>query len=178
MAETVVLASVTLIFILILIQKISLRFLFNDKLYTEIDYSFLTLVLSGGVSKKGFRKFNPRLLPKLKAVVEFLLIRSEITVSEIKINFHNKEPNLFILRSKNLFSLFAALTVYLSRKAKKLSLNDSSLKIYTDGSEKTSHSFDLSIKAPLYVALITAFKLLLINLKNKKPIKAKRGQNG
>ncbi len=177
MAETFILASVTLIFLLILIQKISIRFLFKDKLSTEIDYSFFTLILTNSEDKKDFKKIKPKLFPKIKRTLEYLLRNSEITVSEIKIKAPDSEPKSFILRYKNLFSLFAAITVYLSKKTKKLSLNDSSIEVFSDASEKRRHSFDISIKAPLYVTLTAAAMFLLITFENKKLIKSKRGQN-
>ncbi len=175
MAETIIFASVTLIFLLILIQKISIRFLFSDKFSTEIDYSFFTLVLTNGKDGKGVKKIKPKLFPKIKRIAEFLLRNSEVTISEIKIKSRDIEPKSFILRYKNLFSLFAALTVYLSKKTKKLSLNDSSIEIYSDENEKARHSFDISIKAPLYVTLTAAAMFLLITFENKKLIKSKRG---
>ena len=177
MAETLLLVSVTLIFILILIQKISLRFLFKEKLRTEIDYSFFTLILTENEEKKASPKISPKLFPKIKRVMEYLLRHSELIISEIKIKSQKTEPKSFILGSKNLFSLFAALTVYLSKKTKKLSLNDSSFEVFNAENENSRHSFDLSIRTPLYIALITAAMFLLVKLKNKKLIKAKRGQN-
>ena len=171
MAETVIIASVTLIFLLILIQKISVRFLFYDKLSAEIDYSFFTLVLSD--FKKGGKseKFSPKLFPEIRRAIGFLLKKSEISISEIKINARDTDPQSFIIKYKNLFSLFAALTVYLSKKTKKLSLNDSSLEVLGDGGDG-KHSFDISIKAPLYVALSAAAMFFFIRFKNKRIIKS------
>ena len=176
MAETIVFASVTLIFLLILLQKVSIRLLYKDKLTAEIDYSLFTVILTDFKNKRGGKKLKAELFAEAKRSTEFLLRNSEITVSEIKIKSRNIEPKRFILRYKNLFSLFAAVTVYLSKKAKKLILDDSALSVTTDESvEKTS--LDIIIKSPLYIILITASMFLLINLKNKKLIKLKRGQN-
>ncbi len=175
MAETVIISSVTAIFLLILIQKISIRFLFRDKLSAEIDYSFFTVVLKDDGKKRAPLKIKPKLFPKIKRVLEFLLRNSTLTVSEIKIKSGDREPKSFILRYKNLFSLFAAITVYLSKKTKKLSLNDSSIEVFSDNGSERRHSFDISIEARLYVILKAAAMFLLIILKNKRIIK--RGQN-
>ena len=177
MAETIIFASVTLIFILILIQKISVRFLFKESLLTEIDYSFFKITLSSYKSRAKMNKIKPKLFSKIKRMIEFLLRNSEITVSKIRINSQETEPKSFILKYKNLFSLFAATTVYLSKKTKKLNMNDASIEVYGDESNFSKSSFDISITSPLYITLLAATMFLQIIIKNKMLLKARRGKN-
>ena len=174
MAETLIIASVTAIFLLILIQKISIRFLFRNEFVAEIDYSFFTVVLKSGKKKKSFEKISPKLFPDIKRIFDFLLRNSEVDISEIKIKSPELEPKSFILRYKNLFSLFAALTVYLSKKTKKLSLSDSSLEFFAAEDCENGNLLDISIQAPLYITLTTTAMFLLLKLKNKRILKAKR----
>ena len=174
MAETLIFASVTLIFLLILIQKVSIRFLFCEKLLLEIDYSFFKLVLSD-FDKGKSNRLSPRLYPKIKRISEFLLRKSHLSITEIKLKSRDIEPKSFILRYKNLFSLFAALSVYLSKKTEKLILNDTSLAVSTNGDEK--YTLDLSLSAPLFIILIAAIEFLFTMIKNKRLTKSKRGQN-
>ncbi|MBQ7333141.1 MAG: hypothetical protein IJW38_02190 [Clostridia bacterium] len=171
MAETVIISSVILIFLLILIQDISIRFLYEDKFFTEIDYSFFTITLGKKKKRKKLGKISPKLFLPIKRTAEFLLCRSDVKISKIKLKTEESDPRKFGIRYRNAFSLFSALTVYLTKKTKKLTVNDDSIVIFTDPEEKNKFLFDVSITAPLYLTLITAAKFLLILSKNKKLVK-------
>ena len=107
MAETVIIISVILIFLLILVQDISIRLIYKNGLSIEIDYSFFTLTLSDIKSKGGFSGISPKLFPKLKRRIEFLLRNARLEITEIHLSTSEDDPRKFSLIYKNLFSLFA-----------------------------------------------------------------------
>ena len=175
MAEIFILTSVTLIFLLILIQNISIRFLYKNGFSAEIDYSFFTLVLTKPQRKKKRRKMSSKIFLPFKRIAEYWLRRSSVEISEISLFVKDSEPDKFILKYKNLFSLFAATTVYLSRKTKKLTVSDSSITVSGVPGGDTSQILDISVTSPLYVTLFAAAMLFFTILRNKKPIKRSDG---
>lgn len=173
MAETVIIISVILIFLLILVQDISIRLIYKNGLSIEIDYSFFTLTLSDIKSKGGFSGISPKLFPKLKRRIEFLLRNARLEITEIHLSTSEDDPRKFSLIYKNLFSLFALITVYLSKKIKKLNINDSAIIIESAKDADSDYRLDIKASAPLYVTVSLASLFLPIALKNKKSIRKK-----
>ena len=173
MAEFIIVLSVILIFLLIFIQDFSVRFLYKDKFSTELDYSFFSVILSGAKSGGGFGSLSRNVLERIKKTAEFVLRRSNLEISEIKIPTKESDPKKFSLQYKNLFSLFAIFTVYLSKKTKKLVISDSAITVEGTPEEDSDYVFDVRITAPLYVALYATAMFFLIKLKNKRAIKSK-----
>ena len=124
MAEIIIFSSVSLIFLLILVQKFSLRLLYKNGFSAELDYSFFSLVLSGFKEQKKLGKMNPKIILPAKRALEFLFSHSEVTISDLRIGTNEDDPKKFGVRYRNVFSLFSALLVYLSKKTKKLYKNE------------------------------------------------------
>ena len=176
MAEIFIFISVSLIILLILIQSVSINFLYKDGFLVEFDYSFFSVSLSDKEKTSEFYKISPKLFSEIKRELEFLLSRSHVKINEIKIKTDESDPYIFGIKYRNVFSLFSAVTVYLSRKVKKLDMSDSSIVIFSEPEENSRFSLDLTVSAPLYIALVTAVKFLLLKSKNKRLMRAKRGQ--
>ena len=142
--------------------------IFDSKLSFELDYSFFKLILREPKSKKGLQKISPRLFPEAKQAWEYLLRHARIEISKIYISVGEASPKDFSVRYKNLFSLFSALAVYLSKKTKRLIINESSLSVISSPEEAQNHFFDVNISAPLYAIIAVALKFFIIMLKSKK----------
>ncbi len=168
MAKTALVISVILIFLLILIQNISIRLLFKDKFSAELDYSFFTVVLSDLKMRKKLGKTNPKLFLSAKRAAEFWLRHAKVEISKIDFPTSEDDPKKFSIKYKNLFSLFSALTVYLSKKTKKLIIPDTAIVIHGSPDNVDSLIFDLNVTAPLYVVLASTALFFLAKLKTKK----------
>jgi len=171
MAEIIIITSVSLIFLLILIQKLSIRFLYKNDFSAELDYSFLRIILTDVGKNKKLGKISPKLFLPIKRALEFLLSKSELKITEIRLKTKENDPSKFGVRYRNIFSLFSAAAVYLSKTAKKLSLSDNSIIILSDPEEESKYTIDITIITPLYIFALTAAKFLIISLKNKKKFK-------
>ena len=147
MAETIIATSVTLIILLILIQKISVRFLYDGIFSVSFDYSFFSFIMTEKENKKGFQKISHKLFLPIKRAVEFWLSGAELKISEIKIKTTEGDPKKFSVKYRNAFSLFSALTVYLSKKTKKLSLTDDSIVIFKNPDEASKYILDVRRRA-------------------------------
>ena len=106
MAEIVVIISVSLIFLLILIQNISIRFLYDGKIKIELDYSFITVILKPKKDEKSRNKLNFSAITEIKQAVSFLLSKAELKIDALKLSTNETDPYKFGIRYKNLFSFF------------------------------------------------------------------------
>ena len=173
MAELIVFSSVSLIILLILIQNLSFRVIYERKLHFIIDYSLFSVHFGKSAKKRGFSAPNTAMLMKFKRLFDFTLKHTEIHIDTLRFNSNEEEPHKFSVRYRNLFSLFSALLSYLSRKAKLLSANTDSISVSTDKSPELDKRADVSFTLPLYIAIFSAFLFFLIT---KTSYKEKRGK--
>ena len=173
MAEIIILASVSLIFLLILIQNFSFRFLYDGFFSLELDYSLLSVSLLFNDGGKKPSKIPFSQITAIKRALELYLSRAKLRITKIFIGTEESEPDKFGVRYSNTFSVFSAALVYLSKKTKSLSVDDDSVIIESNPEVPKKYYFDVSLTAPLYATLAPAIKILIILVKQQKKQKSK-----
>ena len=167
MAEIYVAISVFLILYLILIQKLSIRFIYDGNANISFDYSLFKLALTPSGNKEFITPYLRSVKP-IKNALDELLERSEIKLNALHYETAENDPHKFSVRYKNLFSLISIAIAYLSRKTKKLNVYENAVSVISDGGTKNKLKLDVEISAPLHVFFIPAFKLFLIARGTKK----------
>lgn len=175
MAGLIIIASVTLIILLLMLQKLSLRFIYNGEFSIEADYSFFTLVIKKDKKSRTNANLGLNSILPIKRAFDFIIERSEIEVSSLKLASRKLPPHKFSVRYKNVFSILSVISAYLARKAKKLSLKDNAVILISDDDKEQDYDIDLSVKAPLYIAIAGAAMFFLISKESKRKTDAKRG---
>ena len=179
MAGIIIFFSVSLIILILFIQKITFGIIYEDGFRLEIEYSLFSLILKYKKDEKK-RKKPPInvIVPSLKRPIQFLSERAELNIAKFRFETQELAPDRFSVRYRNVFSLFSALTAYLSRKFKKLTIEDDALLFSTDTDGKRDFEIDLKLSCSLYAAFSAILQFAVLFAVNyarqNAKIKAKR----
>lgn len=183
MANLLFLLLLILITVLIIIESVSIRFVYSKELVIEFDLLIFRLILFPS-SKKGQKgkkrtdvskriKSNFIKAASFKKAIEYLLRFSKLKIEKIDLKLSNSDPAEFVLRAKNLSTVIYVLITYLSLKTESIITEDTFfVSPYDEGHDTETH-LDVTLKSRLF-HIIPALFIFFTETKRKKGKQGKK----
>ncbi len=165
---------------LVVIETVTVRFIYRDELIIRIDFLLVQLILYPSRNRKRQRK-RKNLLTEIrrgfskasatKKALEYLFSRSHVTVRELDIRRKDDDPARLALASQRAYTVITIIIAYLSLKTEALVASNPP-QILSESENEPRLTLDVSLASTL-LRIISSF---VIFISNAYRYKRKRGR--
>lgn len=169
MAEIIIFISVSSVLLLISLADVEIDFIYRDAFTIEINFIFLTLILSFDKNeKRKKRKRNSFISPSTtKKTIKSLLRHSDVKVDRILIFAPDNPPHIFSVRYRNALTLFSVIFSLLSLRVRSFSAPPDAVGFIShDGPIKVQDAH-ATVCTKFYILIYSLLILLISGIRQK-----------